>query len=126
MERAFDGDLPPVKVDKGQIREAVTNLLKNAVEATAETGRPPEIRVAVRRRGNDAVISVRDNGCGISPENRKKLFQPYFTTKKQGSGIGLALIERIVTLHGGKIVIESEENVGTEISLVFPIKENKQ
>ena len=128
IERSFDGGLPPLKVDKGQIREAVTNLLKNAFEAVEGTGRAPKVRLAVRRRGNDAVVSVKDNGCGISAENRKRLFQPYFTTKKQGSGIGLALIERIVTLHGGKIVVESEENIGTEISLVFPIslKENKE
>jgi signal transduction histidine kinase len=106
-------------LDKGQIREALTNLIKNAIEAMENTGREPRVTITVQRAGNGVTLSVRDNGCGISPENIRKLFQPYFTTKKQGSGIGLALIERIVTLHGGKITVESEENVGTEFKIIL-------
>lgn len=121
VETSIDETLPEIKIDKGQIREAVTNLLKNAFEAVEDTGRPPRIEVAVRRDADCAVVSVRDNGCGISEESRKKLFQPYYTTKKQGSGIGLALIERIVTLHGGTITVESTERAGTEVIMRLPI-----
>ena len=117
--------LPAVRIDKGQIREALTNLVKNSIEAVEGSGRPPLVEVSARSAGTQVVLSVKDNGCGISEENRKKLFQPYFTTKKQGSGIGLALIERIVTLHGGTIVIESEEQVGTEIRIIFPLQSER-
>jgi two-component system nitrogen regulation sensor histidine kinase NtrY len=111
--------LPGLFLDKGQIREALTNLIKNSIEAVEGTGRPPLVEVSVFRQDGRVVLKVKDNGCGISGENQKRLFQPYFTTKKQGSGIGLALIERIVTLHGAMISVESREGIGTEMTIVF-------
>jgi two-component system nitrogen regulation sensor histidine kinase NtrY len=116
----IDEALPMVRIDKGQIREALTNLIKNGIEAVEGTGRPPLVEVSARSNNGLVTLAVKDNGCGIAEENRGKLFQPYFTTKKQGSGIGLALIERIVTLHGATIVVESEVNFGTEIRIMFP------
>jgi signal transduction histidine kinase len=114
-----DAAIPDLLLDNGQIREALTNLIKNAIESTAGTGRDPQVIVTIKRSDEDVIISVRDNGCGIAHENIGKLFQPYYTTKKQGSGIGLALVERIITLHGGRIEIQSKEKEGTEIRLIF-------
>ena len=119
-----DDAIPGFLLDKGQIREALTNLIKNAVESTVGIGRDPRVAVAVRQSGEDVIVSVCDNGCGIPKENIVKLFQPYYTTKKQGSGIGLALVERIITLHGGRIEVQSDENSGTEIRLIFKSQRN--
>jgi two-component system, NtrC family, nitrogen regulation sensor histidine kinase NtrY len=115
--------LPEVKIDKGQIREALTNLITNSQQAVQEAGRPGKITVSGRLTGDYVEITVADNGCGISAENQKKLFQPYFTTKKHGNGIGLALTERIVSLHGGKIMCESEEGKGTTFTILFNVKD---
>jgi signal transduction histidine kinase len=65
-------------------------------------------------------ITIADNGCGIAPENLEKLFQPYFTTKKGGNGIGLALAERIISLHGGGISCRSEFGKGTAFDISLP------
>jgi two-component system, NtrC family, nitrogen regulation sensor histidine kinase NtrY len=116
-------DLPEIKIDKGQIREAMTNLITNAQQAIRETGRPGTITVSGCRAGDYVEIAVTDNGCGISTENQKKLFQPYFTTKTHGNGIGLALTERIVSLHGGTIMCESEEGRGTKFIILFNVKD---
>ena len=113
--------IPPVTIDKGQIKEALINLIKNGMEAVAMAGRPGTVVVSCRQNGATIRLSVTDTGCGISEENRKKLFQPYFTTKKHGNGIGLALTERIITLNGGKISCESEEGNGSTFTIVFSI-----
>jgi two-component system, NtrC family, nitrogen regulation sensor histidine kinase NtrY len=121
-----DDAIPDLLLDKGQIREALTNVIKNAIESTVGTGRDPVINVTVRRTGENVIASIRDNGCGVARENRAKLFQPYYTTKKQGSGIGLALVERIMTLHGARIEVRSEDTSGTEIRLLFKVPDNSE
>jgi nitrogen fixation/metabolism regulation signal transduction histidine kinase len=115
-------DLPSINMDKGQIREAIANLVKNAVQAVEEAGWRGEIRVRCAVVGDYVEIAVTDNGCGISVENQKKLFQPYFTTKIHGNGIGLALTERIIHLHGGKILCESEVGSGTTFTILLSTK----
>ncbi|MBN2037715.1 MAG: HAMP domain-containing protein [Chitinispirillaceae bacterium] len=116
-----DASVPQLMLDRGQIREALTNLIKNAIEATEAVEREPHVSVTVTYDQGLVTMCVKDNGCGISQDNIKKLFQPYYTTKKQGSGIGLALVERIVTLHGGSLSVQSEEGHGTEIRLHFKV-----
>jgi nitrogen fixation/metabolism regulation signal transduction histidine kinase len=118
--RNFAPDLPLIKMDKGQVREVLSNLIKNAAEAIAETGRSGEIAVSSVRDGAMVRIRVADNGCGIAPENLEKLFQPYFTTKKGGNGIGLALAERIISLHGGGISCQSRAGEGTTFDISLP------
>ena len=97
--------------------------MKNALQAIEEAGRPGTVTVAGRVAGDYVEITVEDDGCGISAENQKKLFQPYFTTKKHGNGIGLALTERIIHLHGGKIACESFEGRGTKFTILFNRKD---
>ncbi|OGJ84896.1 MAG: hypothetical protein A2487_07265 [Candidatus Raymondbacteria bacterium RifOxyC12_full_50_8] len=113
--------LPEVMIDKGQIREAFTNLIKNAIQAIQEKGGLGAVRVVCTREDLKIVISVEDNGAGIQEENMKRLFQPYFTTKKHGSGIGLALTERIINLHGGTIAVRSHAGQGTVFTLNLPL-----
>ena len=71
----------------------------------------------------ETIISIEDNGTGISPEHMGALFEPYRTTKSSGSGLGLLIVRRIIREHGGAIAIESEENQGTRVLINFPHKE---
>ncbi|MFH0919368.1 MAG: ATP-binding protein [Fibrobacterota bacterium] len=111
--------LPKLQLDRGQIRQALTNLIKNAVQALEGAEQPGVIRIESWKEEGRILVMVADNGPGIAPDNLKKLFQPYFTTKKHGSGIGLALTERIVSLHNGKITCRSEEGKGAEFIMEF-------
>ncbi|MFH1761011.1 MAG: ATP-binding protein [bacterium] len=115
-------NLPLFPLDRGQLREAFGNLIKNSIEALYPENKNGLIYVSTKVREGNIVIKFKDNGMGISAENQKKLFQPYFTTKKQGSGIGLALTERIISLHGGKIFCESESGKGAKFKIVLRIK----
>ncbi|MFC1585447.1 PAS domain-containing sensor histidine kinase, partial [Fibrobacterota bacterium] len=109
---SFSGaeDLPPVLLDKGQFKETITNILKNAIEATEEGKR--DIKVESVYKDEKVCVRISDNGPGIQTENLKKLFVPYFTTKAEGNGIGLALAERIISQNGGKLSYAGREGQG--------------
>jgi two-component system nitrogen regulation sensor histidine kinase NtrY len=122
--RELDASIPALSLDRGQIRQALTNLIKNSLQALTDVRREGFIKVKTMPDTDRVFLSVEDNGCGISEENRKRLFQPYFTTKKHGSGIGLALTERIISLHGGKIICASREGEGTVFKIILPLGGN--
>ena len=93
------------------------NILRNAIDATANSNRP-DIRLAGRLEAGRIVVSVTDNGPGIDDETLEQVFVPFFTTKREGNGIGLSLCRQIMTAHGGEIAIESRSGA-TTVSLVF-------
>ncbi|MGH9594082.1 MAG: sensor histidine kinase, partial [Bryobacteraceae bacterium] len=103
--------------DTDLLKQAVLNLATNAMEAMAEGGL---LRITVGRIEDKVTLEVADNGPGIPLENRQKVFQLHFTTKKAGSGIGLAMTYRAVQLHNGTISFTSEAGVGTTFRLEFP------
>ncbi len=110
--------LPPVAIDHGQFQQVFYNLIRNAYQAiTGSDG-----RVTIRTRVNDYeyVISIEDNGSGISPEHMGALFEPYRTTKPSGSGLGLLIVRRIIREHGGEIAVESEVDHGTRVLIHLP------
>jgi PAS domain S-box-containing protein len=115
-------DLPPnfpaAFLDRQLIHQAVLNLLLNACDFTPAGGR---ITLALRRNGDFAEISVSDTGKGISPEDRNKIFQLFYTTRPGGSGIGLANTFRFVQLHNGRIEFESEVGSGTTFRVQLPL-----
>jgi signal transduction histidine kinase len=115
-------DLPdhPVlaKVDADLLKQALLNVVLNGAQAMAEGGK---LEVRLAEDGRMALLSIRDQGSGISPEIRDKIFDLYFTTKKDGSGIGLAMTYRIVELHNGSIEVKSDPNIGTTFILRFPL-----
>jgi len=111
-------DVPEVYVDRALLQQAVLNLVLNAVDAMPEGG---QLRVVLSRRGDMAEITVGDTGKGISPENRQKIFQLFFTTRPGGSGIGLASTFRIVQLHNGSIDFTSEVGRGTTFRIELPL-----
>ncbi len=100
-------------IDKAQIEQVLINLIKNAGEACQKQENPKIEVVTTQPNKNETVIEVSDNGCGIMPNSIDEVFVPFYTTKPQGSGIGLSLCRQIVNRHGGKISVESQENVGT-------------
>jgi two-component system sporulation sensor kinase A len=106
-------------VDGPRLRQVFTNVVKNALEATE---RRPRARVDIRvvRRGESAVVEVRDNGVGMSAEQREKIFLPFFTTKPTGTGLGMAIVKKIMDLHNGEVEIDSEPAGGTAVRLVIP------
>lgn len=110
--------LPAATLDPGQFQQVFYNLIRNAYQALpGENG-----RITIRTRVNDYeyVISIEDNGTGISPEHMGAIFEPYLTTKASGSGLGLLIVRRIVREHGGEIAIESEEHQGTRVIIHLP------
>lgn len=96
-------DVHPVEGESGRLQQAVTNLLVNALQATPPGG---WIRVEVWEKAKEAFLAVEDSGPGISPAVRQRLFEPFFSTKEQGSGLGLPLVHAIVQQHAGSISLE--------------------
>jgi len=111
------------KFDRTQLIRVVTNLVKNGIQAIPDgTIRNPEITVAVTRNDNYVNIVVSDNGKGISEENKPKVFEPKFTTKSSGMGLGLAMVKNIVETYNGNITFTSQEGLGTVFTVSFPLK----
>jgi len=115
-------DLPLLEFDEKLLKQALLNIINNAVAAMPKGG---TLTVSTERRGEVVLVHVRDTGSGISDENMAKIFEPYFTTKDFGSGLGLTVVYKIVKEHGGEINVKSREGEGTTftISLPIPIKE---
>jgi signal transduction histidine kinase len=111
-------DVPRVLVDKPLLKQALINLLVNAIEAMPGGG---QLFVSLRRHGEMAEIEIRDTGRGIAPEHRQRIFQLFFTTRPGGSGIGLASTFRTIQLHNGSIEFESEVGRGTTFRIDLPL-----
>ncbi|MBN1782498.1 GAF domain-containing protein [bacterium] len=114
--------IPPLWLDRYQIQQVMTNLILNAVDAMASGG-TLKVR-SDRETGPDSQFRIRitiaDTGQGIPPENINKIFQPFFSTKEKGTGMGLAICRRIVDQHGGDIEVKSQEDKGTQFSVILP------
>jgi len=111
------GKLPAILGDRGQIKQVFFNLIKNAMEAMQPGG---SLRILARRDDDQVYLQFVDTGSGISEEDLSKVFQAYYTTKKEGHGLGMMIVERIMREHGGHINIESRKDKGTAITLQFP------
>ena len=112
------GDLPKVLVDCDKLNQVLLNLFLNAIQAMPSGG---ILKVRTDRDEGMAVIYIRDNGVGIPPENISKVFDPYFTTKSNGTGLGLALSAKIIEEHGGTIKLISVPNAYTEVRVMLPV-----
>jgi two-component system, NtrC family, sensor kinase len=120
LELQLTPELPMVPADEAQLRQAMVALLTNALDASAPGG-----RVAIATRATiegGAEIMVADEGTGIAPADREKIFSPFFTTKPvgQGTGLGLAICHGVVQSHGGEIVVDSEPGRGSQFTIVLP------
>ncbi len=114
IEQNWDGK---VNWDRSKIKQALINLVQNSIEAIGENG---TIRININDKAKNVIIKVNDTGSGIPKENLKKIFNLYYTTKASGTGIGLGIIQRIISEHDGIVIAESEENIGTEFIITIP------
>jgi two-component system nitrogen regulation sensor histidine kinase NtrY len=119
IERRFADALPLVRLDVEQIRRVLINLIDNAVEVMERNGHIV-VETQWDRANRVARLSVADNGPGIPPAEREKLFLPYYSTKGRGSGLGLAIVRRIIAEHGGSIEVADNAPRGTRFTIDLP------
>ena len=122
VDAETDSSLPSVMADRNQVKQVFFNLLKNALEAMQPGGR---LRIRARTDDDNVIVALGDSGTGIKHEDLARLFQPYYTTKPGGHGLGLMIVQRIMREHGGQIGIESKEGAGTLVTLQFPRKDRR-
>ena len=117
------GEFGTLDGDEVLLTQALVNLVRNGVEAAIEAGRPPRVTIEGRVDVPNRALRVRvaDNGPGIPEAMRDKVFQPFFTTRSQGTGLGLALVRKIVVSHNGRVVVEEAEGGGAAFTMVLPL-----
>jgi signal transduction histidine kinase len=116
----LDPNLPSITADEELLRQVFLNIVLNACQAMPEGG---TVTIGTERgEGEFIIVSITDQGCGIAPEERDKIFKLYYTTKPGGSGLGLALVYRIVQLHDGAIEVISDIGRGTSMIIRLPVK----
>jgi len=115
VKKNIGEDVCEIPVDEEKIKTALLNIIINAVEAVPEKN--GMIKIDVKKDGEYCVIEIEDNGHGIHPEHLGKLFEPYFTVKEGGMGLGLATAHNIIQSHGGTIEVESEPSKGTKFAI---------
>jgi len=119
VEATADQTVPPMAIDRTLLRQAILNLVKNGLEAL---GRDGKLTVSTRRVDDHVEIAIRDTGPGIAPDVGKQLFEQFFTTKPQGTGLGLYISRQIIEEHGGTLRWESAPGAGTTFTASLPIK----
>ena len=125
LETRLTADLPRVLGDKVQCQQVLLNLIVNAIEAmNAIKERPRELTIVSASDGPDTVsVEVRDSGTGLDPEHAPHLFEPFYTTKAEGLGIGLSISRSIVEAHGGRLSAAANAPHGTVFSVSLPVNE---
>lgn len=114
----LESELPQVEIDEKYLKQALMNVIKNAMNAMPEGG---ILKVTTRHREDRVLLTVEDTGVGMSEEVRQKIFEPYFTTKDFGSGIGLTLVYKVVKEHKGDITVNSQEGKGSTFTITLPV-----
>lgn len=122
VEEDLRADLPLAEVDRTQIKQAFFNVIKNAFQAMRSGG---VLKISTVPHDNCIRITFSDTGGGISPADMSKIFEPYFTTKAGGSGLGLLIVRRIVREHGGEIDLVSHDGEGLELSIRLPLRDQR-
>jgi signal transduction histidine kinase len=117
-------DLPLVDGDRVQLQQVVLNLAMNGMDAMKDLARgPKELRIAVRREGaSQILVSVEDSGIGLSAETAEKIFQPFFTTKPQGIGMGLSISRSIIESHAGRLWASPRPGGGALFQFTLPVR----
>ena len=114
--------LPQTPIDPTQTQQALLNLMKNAMQAMTRGG---TLTLQTGENNEAAWVSVGDTGGGIPQEQINRIFEPFYTTKKQGTGLGLMIVQRIVRAHNGGIELDSHVGRGTTFRVWFPLKDKK-
>jgi signal transduction histidine kinase len=119
LSKIFDPDLPLVHADPEQLWEALLNLIRNAVDAMPGGG---NLTIATKRNGTKALVSISDSGHGMTEEESRNLFIPFFTTKSDGTGLGLAHTQQIINEHGGRIDWTTKRGEGSTFTIQLPLE----
>jgi two-component system, sporulation sensor kinase E len=122
VEQELAQGLPRILLDRAQLKQAFYNVIKNALQAMRSGG---ILRIITEANDTHVIVSFIDSGHGIAPEQIGQLFEPYFTTKQNGTGLGLMIVQRIVREHGGTIEVESDKDRGTTFRIKLPIHERR-
>jgi two-component system, sporulation sensor kinase E len=122
VEQELRADLPLLQLDREQMKQAFYNVIKNSLEAMRPRG---TLRIRTDLDDTHVIISFTDTGGGISAENLSRVFEPYFTTKPSGTGLGLLIVRRIVREHGGELSIESSQDKGLTLTIRLPYIEKR-
>jgi signal transduction histidine kinase len=109
------------KIDRTQLIRIITNLVKNAIQAIPEQQENKAVAVTIKKESNNVIITVADNGMGIATEDFNRIFEPKFTTKSSGMGLGLSIIKNIIENYNGTITVESRKGKGTTFTVSLPI-----
>src|SRR5207344_2204834 len=117
VEQELRPDLPLLELDRDQMKQVFFNVMKNSFEAMKRRG---ILRIRTDMDATHVNISFTDTGGGMSAENLSRVFEPYFTTKSSGSGLGLLIVRRIVREHGGELSIESSQGRGVTLTIRLP------
>jgi signal transduction histidine kinase len=122
VEQELRSDLPRLQVDRDQMKQAFYNVVKNSLEAMKRRG---ILRIRTDMDATHVIVSFTDTGGGISADNLGRIFEPYFTTKMAGTGLGLLIVRRIIREHGGELAIESSEGRGVTLTIRLPFKDQR-
>jgi PAS domain S-box-containing protein len=123
IEENLGSDLPSLEIDEKYLKQALLNIVKNAISAMPGGG---IMTVSTYQQADTVILKVADNGEGMSDEVLNKIFEPYFTTKDFGSGIGLTMVYKVVKEHMGDISVASQEGKGTSFTINFPIPQREK
>ena len=129
IEIKFDRDNLIMRIDERYIKQSLINIIQNAIDSILEKNEKnykKEIQIKLKTVDNFALITIKDNGMGIKEELLSKIFEPYFTTKRHGTGLGLTNVARIIEAHNGNINIESEYKKGTKVIIKLPLMQENQ
>jgi signal transduction histidine kinase len=110
--------LPMLNLDPTLFARALTNMIENALHAMPGGG---TLRISARQSGDTAIVEVADTGVGMDADDLKRIFEPYFSTKATGTGLGLTIAKRNIELNGGTIDVRSERGVGTTVVITLPL-----
>ncbi len=122
VEQELRSDLPLLRLDRDQMKQAFYNVIKNSLEATKRHG---TLHIRTDMDDTNVIVSFVDTGSGMSAGNLSRVFEPYFTTKPTGTGLGLLIVRRIVREHGGELSIESNEGEGLTLTIRLPYIEKR-